>query len=152
MSVPFFFGHGYSFCTQIASVIATCKEVGASVAEIREQKANDAISEMTKNDGIVSIIGSGTDEAEEGKWIWASDGQVIYVNNATVDGIFTHWANATGQTAPTNDKTKNCMVMPKGGPNAGKWKDAPCNVKTVICEARPVNGVTKYMDQLDGIR
>ena len=142
----------FSFCTQIASVIATCKEVGASVAEIREQKANDAISEMTKNDGIVSIIGSGTDEAEEGKWIWASDGQVIYVNNQSVDGVFTNWANATSETAPTHDKTKNCMIMPKGGQNAGKWKDAACDGKTVICEARSVSGVTEYLDQLDGIR
>ena len=76
----------------MASVIATCREKGAFVAEIRDQKANDAILAMRKSQNKTFVISSGTDEAEEGKWVckicdisYAQSGG-LYVHNQSIHG------------------------------------------------------------------
>ena len=65
----------------MTDLVEVCKTYGAIVAEIREEKADKAIQEIGKyhfHQGVSQfIIGSGNDETEEGKWVWASDGQLF---------------------------------------------------------------------------
>ena len=135
----------------MASVIATCREKGAFVAEIRDQKANDAILAMRKSENKTFVISSGTDEAEEGKWVWASDGQVFHENGQPVEGVFTNWAGASAP-APKISVAENCLVMPKSGANEGKWQDRSCQGKAVACEAQVVVGIAHYLDDLDDVK
>ena len=56
-----------------------CASVGALLPEIRETAANEAILKIRKDPGTTFVISGGNDEAEEGKWVWPSDGQVFYI-------------------------------------------------------------------------
>ena len=137
---------------QIADLIDICLSHGAEVAEIREVKANEAIMRIRQDLGQTFIIGSGNDEAEEGKWIWASDGQLF--KRQYIDQIIHHTSNSDqpfqnfGPSWPTWGSDSNCltMVAGKGDPKlAGTWQSKPCKTgKKILCEAKVVSGKTYY--------
>ena len=137
----------------MAALIASCREKGAFVAEIRERKANDAIHAIRQGkDGSSSfIIGSGTDAAREGKWVWASDGKVFTDKRKEIRGVYSNWGQASGNKSPAKDSSRNCMAMPKEGPNGGKWIDEKCSGKRVACEAKVVEGDSFFMTNFDDL-
>ena len=141
------------FLAQMAALIASCKEKGAFVAEIRERKANDAIHAIRKGkDGSTTfIIGSGTDAAREGKWVWASDGKVFTNRRQEINGVYSNWGQASGNKSPAKDRNLNCMTMPKDGLNGGKWTDGKCSGKRVACEAKVVEGDSFYLANFDDL-
>ena len=138
------------FLAQMASLIASCKEKGAFVAEIRERKANNAIYAIREH-ASTFIIGSGTDAAKEGKWIWASDGKVFTDQRQKIRGVYSNWGQAPGNKSSAKDKSRNCMAMPQKDANAGKWIDAKCDGKRVACEAKVVEGDSFFVTNFDDL-
>ena len=112
------------------------------------QRRDSGYEKKSKQDFIIS---SGTDEAEEGKWVWASDGQVFHENGQPVERVFTNWAGGSAP-APKISVAENCLVMPKSGANEGKWQDKSCQGKAVACEAKVVVGIAHYLDDLDDVK
>ena len=116
------------------------------------------------------IVAGGNDEAEEGIWVWPSDGQRFYsvieriterkneeddfperiTERIPIAGQYHNWQD---DRAPTY-RGGNCMVMVSGSGNwgvgpAGKWKEVDCSVKkTVVCEAPVVEGEAVYLHPL----
>ena len=139
-------------------MIKACAQHGANVAEIRDNPANDAILDIRQNnDGL--IVSGGNDQAEEGKWVWPSDGRLFFrvtrekngdLRRVKRNNQYVNWA-----TSPQNDKAyiapgfngrDNCMTMVKSGSNARMWQDASCSLSQVLCEAPIVKGRATYLE------
>ena len=121
------------------------------MAEIREEKANDAIYEIGKafkgTYTLNLVIGSGSDEAEEGKWVWASDGQLFIEiwTNGTATKIAEQYSYLTNRTEISEGynsrKIRNCMSMNYQPGFEGMWNSVVCKRgRRVVCEAKPVSG------------
>ena len=142
---------------RLSDLIEACETVGSFVAEIREEKANDAIfqigKEFTPTKGIELVIGSGSDETEEGKWLWASDGQqfieITKKSISAIPGQYSNWhMKGTGHELKESRRVHHCLTMISTGNAAGKWMSARCGRgKRVVCEAKAVSG--KTLDLLD---
>ncbi len=139
----------------MADVIRACTQHGANVAEIRDQAANDAILEIRQTQNGL-IVSSGNDEAEEGKWVWPSDGQLFYkVIKRSKDlrresaGQYQMWVTSPkNKIAPDYDANVNCMTMVASGVNKGKWHNTGCSARYVVCEAPVVKGRAIYLEQV----
>ena len=130
------------FIQQLADLINVCHHHGAFIAEIREEKANKEILDIRQTRQKTFVIGSGSDQAKEGTWIWASDGQVFSkIGGYDVDDddddddhtmsrsrfrSMTPYANF-GNDWPKWDTKANCLVIVRGGVAAGTWQSKPCN-------------------------
>ena len=138
--------HWYSL--QMTDLIKVCSKIGATVAEIREVKANSAVLAIRQE--FTFVIGSGNDEAEEGKWVWASDGQLFkeLIDEDNSYDVSYSYENF-GDEWPRWDETANCLVMVLGWGNpavAGTWQSKPCKTgKRVLCEAKVVSGKTIFL-------
>ena len=138
--------HRYSL--QMTDLIKVCSKIGATVAEIREEKANSAALAIRQE--FTFVIGSGNDEAEEGKWVWASDGQLFKeIDKEDEFVIISNSYQKFGADWPKWDETANCLVMVLGLGNpavAGTWQSKPCKTgKRVLCEAKVVSGKTIFL-------
>ena len=151
---------GFPF-PQMADLIKVCLDHGANVAEIREPDANAEILRIRQLPNVKTfVIGSGNDEANEGTWVWASDGNLFFDQRITlptlpvllsgekipalpsgeqIPGMAYH---NFGSNWPTTNTDDNCLVMVSG---SGTWQSKPCDTgKKVLCEADAVSGMTLF--------
>ena len=150
-----FEGKLHKFHFQLSDLIEVCRNAGSLVAEIREEKANEAIfaqigTMITGNAYTFTdfVIGSGSDEKEEGKWVWASDGQqFIAISEVGVkskfEGEYSNWLKdpRNENYEVGNRKRRNCMCMAEKILTPGTWFSIECkHGQKVACEAKAVVG------------
>ena len=135
----------------------TCRKYLARAAEIREPKGNDINEEVKKirdaqpsgNGRRRFYLGSGSDEAEEGVWVWASDAQRFYHHkqkgiSGAIPGQYNNFV-IDDVTSIYLDEDANCLIMDY----KGDWKSLSCDIQEwVLCEARPLTAVTVPLNDL----
>ena len=83
-----------------------CKSMGAFLAESRSDEENDIIYNFMKH----SIWLGATDSANEGTWVWQSDGEGV---------CYDKW-----DPIESNQEDKDCPYMYSFN---GLWRYAPCD-------------------------
>ena len=129
-----------------------CAAEGGMLAEIREEKANAAALKILKDSGKWFVVMAGNDEAEEGRWIWPSDGQVFFTvkkirngefEKKKVPGQYSNWHFIKPDWFPG----KHCMLMNSYGQWIGT-DDFDCTKYHLLCEAKVASGTTAYLTDL----
>ena len=99
--------------------------MGAYLAEPRSQEVNDNLFNFVRNFGSYGFWVGATDSANEGTWVWQSDGEVLSYDN---------WPPGY-----TNQEDKDCLLMTM---TDGSWRYFNCDATTYsFCQKKSEGNV-----------
>ena len=147
------------FFPQLSRLLETCRSLGAEVAEIRETLAKEAVvrigADHLYQDGGSRksdfYVGSGNDEAEDGTWVWASDGQRFFTyigwnKDGSVSGQY-HNFDVSNWNSVLRHADRNCMIMYGG--TKGVWISDSCDYyQKVLCEGKALVAKPMSLDNI----
>jgi hypothetical protein len=125
-----FEGHNYAFCGEVASAAAAsaqCTSLGMDMVAIESEPENAFV--LDKQAGL-SWLG-GSDELEEGHWVWASTGKSFWEHDA-VDGVYSNFVEGQPSNMDNMNEPENCLGITDAG-----WNDLGCDLTTLraACES-----------------
>lgn len=130
--------HGYMLCTgqpkTFADAQKTCGDQGMRLAWLESEHENTAVAAAIKKLTMsVDVMFGASDQAEEGRWVWAGDGGYQFwsgaQDGAPVDQAFDAWAPGTPNDANGGE---DCVVM---NPQTAVWGDRACSLSfQFVCE------------------
>lgn len=114
-------GNNYRLCTDALpadEAARDCERFGGELVSIDSADLNDWLSSTFRDMGIQQVWTSGSDAADEGRWVWAN-GEAYYGASAPA-GAYEAWARGE----PNDQNGQDCMAIDTA---SSAWNDFDCD-------------------------
>jgi hypothetical protein len=147
-------GKTYIFCfeaLQNGAAVSECREQGMHLAWLETKEEAEAVLEAVvklwppdNDDEQHQARLGGTDQADEGHWVWGSDGELFWEHDEdgndpsegeAVDGAFVNWSEGRPNDNEGNQDCVAMMIEDGEDGTPGQWNDIVCSDEIAfICE------------------
>ncbi|KAK7489928.1 hypothetical protein BaRGS_00018793 [Batillaria attramentaria] len=108
-----------------ANAKQACVLKGGKLAEVECEGENEFLKQFARLDGTTAYYLGGSDEDDEGTFVWVSDNRAI---------TFFDWSP---RQPDNNGNNEDCLEIRVVSPFNSQWNDIPCFIKNrYICEIR----------------